>query len=66
VQEKDPVHAPIPSFIVTVEGSAVHVVCGTLEQALEQAELLSQQQQRRVLVQEEGAAKAIATVEPPL
>jgi len=43
----------------------VHVVCDTLEQAREQAELLSQQRQRRVLVQEEGAAKPIASVEPP-
>ena len=64
-QEKDPAGARSPPFIVTVEGSAVHVVCDTLEQAREQAELLSQQQQRRVLVQEEGAAKPIATVEPP-
>ena len=39
--------------------------CDTLEQAREQAELLSQQHQRRVLVQEEGAAKPIASVEPP-
>ena len=64
-QEKGHAAAPSPPFIVTVEGSAVHIVCGTLEQALEQAELLSQQHQRRVLVQEEGAAKPIASVEPP-
>ena len=64
-QEEDPADAPIPPFLVTVQGSAVHVVCDTLEQAREQAELLSQQRQRRVLVQEEGAAKPIASVGPP-
>ena len=39
--------------------------CDTLEQAREQVGLLPQPHHRRVLVQEEGAAKPIASVEPP-
>jgi len=38
-------------FIVSLEGVDLHVVCVSVEQALEQAEALSQQRQRRVIVQ---------------
>jgi len=42
---------------VSLEGLDEHVVCAGLEQALEVAELLSQQHQRGIIVQEQGAAE---------
>ena len=49
---------------MSVEGLDEHVVCATLEQALEVAGLLSQQHQRRVIVQEQGATYHAAIVGP--
>jgi len=51
-------------FIVSVEGLDEHVVCASLEQALEVAELLSQRHQRRVIVHEQGATYHAAIVGP--
>ena len=47
--------SPEGPFIVSVEGLDEHVVCATLEQALQVAELLSQQHHWREFVQEQGA-----------
>jgi len=54
--------SPGAPFIVSVERLDVHVVCESLEQALEMAELLSQDHQRRVFVQEQGATYHSAIV----
>jgi hypothetical protein len=40
-------------YHIAVEGLPVRVLCASLEQALEQAELLSKQRQRRVLLHHE-------------
>jgi hypothetical protein len=41
-------------YQIEVDGMSVRVLCATLEQALEQAELLSKQRKRRVLLQQEN------------
>jgi len=51
-------------FIVSLEGVDLHVVCVSVEQALEQAEALSQQRQRRVIVQEENHTEIAAMLGP--
>jgi hypothetical protein len=51
-----------PVFIVQVEGANLRVVCADLAEALEQAEALSRQYQRRVIVQQQD--DLLATVEP--
>lgn len=40
-------------YHIAVHGMPIRVFCASLEQALEQAELLSKQRQRRVLLQHE-------------
>jgi len=41
-------------YQIEVDGMSVRVLCATLEQALEQAELLSKHRKRRVLLQQEN------------
>ena len=52
-QHRDEERVARTRYQIEVDGISVRVLCATLEQALEQAELLSKQRKRRVLLQQE-------------